>query len=108
MPSSNDKLRDKLKNYIHNPIGWAKAGVSSNCYLMDKDNTDRLAEDMANYAVSIFEQECERRVQIRQKRVNDLWLQFMIDEVGAEKAFAYRDAITAHFKDQLSNQTEEG
>lgn len=30
-----------------------------------------------------------------QKRMNDLWCQLMIDEVGSEKAFAYRDAIEA-------------
>lgn len=54
VPIIPDDLREALINHIHKPIAWAKVGKQEDVYAMDVEKTDRLAEDMADYALRIF------------------------------------------------------
>ena len=40
-----------------------------------------------------------KQIEATTKRLNDLWATIMIDEVGSEKAFAYREAIESQLKE---------
>lgn len=41
----------------------------------------------------------KKQIEAMTKRLNDLWATIMIDEVGSEKAFAYREAIESQLKE---------
>ncbi len=54
-------LKQKLIDHIHRPVAWAKVGKQGDTYAMDVEKTDKLAEDMADYAIQILNEDAAGR-----------------------------------------------
>lgn len=67
-------LRQKLINRIHSPVAWAKVGKHGDVYSMDVEKTDRLAEDMADYALALLAETVG--AVIEQCKVDDMFIEW--------------------------------
>ena len=96
---SQSELRETLKDFTYNlkvdtPDGFESKTVvdlEEALYQFEAYVTTRVKE--ADEKAHLIGFKNGKRAAI--KRMNDLWTTIMVDEVGSEKAFAYKEAIEA-------------